>query len=274
MAPLEEKPLPDFKQPPIAEVVCSIAFESLDAMLAPHLGLYWDIVRAEYSKCEEKPLLTTIIEKAAETPKATVQVTMLPPLPRTWLVSGDNQKLIQVQRDRFVHNWRKLEPDDPYPRYPKVMAMFLNGLDSFGAFLKENQLGEIVPIQYELTYVNYIPSGEGWTTLADIGEVLPDFAWRDKQDRFLPTPESNNWNTAFLLPNDLGRLRATVQKAIRHTADQKQDVIRFDLTARGIGADKSRDAMDAWFELAHEWIVRGFADLTGDKVQHKYWGRF
>ena len=28
-----------------------------------------------------------------------------------------------------------------------------------------------------------------------------------------------------------------------------------------------------WFDLAHEWIVRGFADLTTEKIQQNIWRR-
>lgn len=272
MVPSEGKSLPSFERPPIAEVVCSIAFESLNELLVPHLGLFWDNVKGDYPRCEEHPLLMPVIERFEATEKPKQQI-LIPFLPRTFFVSGDKHRLIQVQRDRFIHNWRKNAPDDDYPRYPEVIKMFRDGLAKFEAFLEEKQLGEIVPLQYELTYVNYIPAGDGWTTLADIGELLPDFAWRGEKDRFLPTPEGNNWTSVFLLPDRLGRLRVTIQNATRSIENEKLDVIRLDLTARGIGADKSRDAMNAWFELAHEWIVLGFVDLTGDKVQREEWGR-
>ena len=38
------------------------------------------------------------------------------------------------------------------------------------------------------------------------------------------------------------------------------------ITATGLGADKSNDALWKWFEIAHEWIVCGFTDLTGATI--------
>jgi hypothetical protein len=48
-------------------------------------------------------------------------------------------------------------------------------------------------------------------------------------------------------------------------------VLLLDLTVRGIGRDKSPGGMTDWFDLAREWIVRGFTDLTGEDVQKNIW---
>ena len=52
-----------------------------------------------------------------------------------------------------------------------------------------------------------------------------------------------------------------------------QPIILLDLTVRGIGKDKSIEGMWDWFDLAREWIVCGFADLTGERVQTEVWKR-
>jgi hypothetical protein len=61
-----------------------------------------------------------------------------------------------------------------------------------------------------------------------------------------------------------------VQTARRQ--DDNRRVFRFEITARGIGPDLSTNGMQAWFDLAHEWIVRGFADYTGLQIQREIWG--
>ncbi len=45
-----------------------------------------------------------------------------------------------------------------------------------------------------------------------------------------------------------------------------------ELTVRGIPKDKSVETMWQWFDLAREWIVRGFTDLTGQEM-HSRWER-
>ena len=67
----------------------------------------------------------------------------------------------------------------------------------------------------------------------------------------------------------MGRLHVHIQKG--QLRENGQQVFRFELTARGIGENKSLEAMPNWFDFAHESIVRGFADLTGYQVQRDVW---
>jgi uncharacterized protein (TIGR04255 family) len=51
--------------------------------------------------------------------------------------------------------------------------------------------------------------------------------------------------------------------------DQKV-ILSLTLTARGAPAGTSTDEIMAWFDLAHQWIVKGFDELTGPKM-HEIW---
>ena len=73
------------------------------------------------------------------------------------------------------------------------------------------------------------------------------------------------------MPDETGRLHATIRSAVRR--DDNLPIILFELTARGMTKDRSKEAMWAWFDLAHEWIVRGFADLTGENMHKNVWKR-
>jgi len=183
----------------------------------------------------------------------------------------DGNGIIQVQRDRFLHNWRKVRPGDQYPRYHNVIQMFKDRLSRFQAFLDDRKLGTVVPTQYEMTYVNHIPKGDGWETINDIGKVFPDFAWQASEQRFLSAPEGIDWRTNFLMPNRTGRLHVTIRSGVRREDGHR--LLLFELTARGIGNDTSPEGMWAWFDLARERIVRGFTDLTGHEVQKNIWRR-
>jgi uncharacterized protein (TIGR04255 family) len=261
--------LPDYETPPVIEVVCGVLFRSIDALLAPHFGLLWEKYKSEYPGCREVAPLTPVIERFKEVPAMDIQLGAVPPLPRIWFVHANDNGIIQVQRDRFLHNWKKVRPEDEYPRYPKVIEMFKDRLSKLESFLKENDLGVVEPLQYEMTYINHIPQGDGWTSLNEIGNVFPDFSLRLNEYRFLPEPEGINWRTSFVLPDQAGRLHVKIQHGkLRETG---KPVVVLDLTVRGIGADRSSEAMKEWFDLAREWIVRGFADLTGEGVQKEIW---
>jgi uncharacterized protein (TIGR04255 family) len=261
-------PLPDFETPPVDEVVCGVLFEPLVGFLLPHFGLLWEKFKPEYLRCQEVSPLLPVVEGPEQTSIQEIVVSEMP-LPRIWFLHSDG-RIIQVQRDRFLHNWRKLRPTNEYPRYHTVFQMFQDHLLTFQRFLNENQLGPLMPRQYEMTYVNVIQEGEGWQTIEEVNKVFPDFSWGLKKDRFLPSPIGINWRTTFPLPHEAGRLHLDVQNARR--TDDNRRLFRFEVTARGIFKSVSPDAMRDWFDLAHEWIVRGFTDYTGYEIQKAIWG--
>lgn len=272
MADKSSKVLPDYEKPPVIEVVSGIMFEPFKGLAAPYLGILWQKFKSKYPQCREVAPLLPVVERFDEA----VAGGSLPfgegfPTPRTWFETADGNGLIQVQRDRFLHNWKKEREDDQYPHYDYVINSFRECLTIFEDFLEENKLGAIEPVQYELTYINHIPQGDGWTALSNLRNVFPDFAWRAPDQRFLPVPENINWQTSFVLPEQSGRLHASIRLGKRRS-DQRATFL-FELTARGISEDRSRSAMWSWFDVAHEWIVRGFTDLTGEELHKTLWRR-
>lgn len=216
----------------------------------PHFGLLWEQFKPGYEECKEVP-------------------------PCIWFLHADGS-IIQVQRDRFLFNWRKLRSEDDYPHYPEVVEKFENHFSTFQSFLKDHQIGTIEPLQYEMTYVHHIPQSNAWKTMNDIGQVFPDFFWRNQspnrnEPRFLPAPEGINWRTSFVLADDIGRLHVHIQKG--QLRQEGLPVLRLELTARGIGTNKSLDTMRSWFDVAHKSIVMGFADITDYQVQKNIWRR-
>lgn len=262
--------LPEYESPPINEVVCGIQFERLEQFLNAYIGLLWEKYKPQYSECQEAAPLVPAIEKfdgPAQVERPYIDV----PASRTWFISSDGNSLIQVQRDRFLHNWREIRPDDVYPRYPHIIKEFQSLFAKFTSFLEEHNIGVIIPMQYELTYINLIPQGQGWNAITDVEKVFPNFTWQRREGSFLPPPESVDWNTNFVFPGKSGRLHTRVQTAFRRA--DGLPFLRFELTARGIGEFNTLDMMWDWFEVAHEYIVRGFAELTASEVQQQIWRR-
>jgi len=191
-----------------------------------------------------------------------------------WLISTDGNWIIQIQRDRFLHNWRKVRNEDVYPRYSEIAAAFRQRLSAFRGFLAGAGIEPFTPMQYEMTYVNQIPKGEGWESLADLTKVLPDFQWRPRDarpDPFLPSPIGLNYRLQFDLPDETGRLHVVLGPGKRATDNHPS--LNLELTVRGFPGDSSEDAMKAWFDQARNWIVRGFTDITAIEMQDEIWGR-
>lgn len=265
-------PLPTYEKPPVIEVVCGLMFKPLPDFGIPHLGLWWQQLQPDYPFFEQQGPLSPAIEpeKLFTVKKPQFQINAVPPMPRVWFMNENQSLIIQVQEDRFLTNWKKVEEQQQYPRYDEVLAHFLSQFDKFASFIQTSALGTIEPVQYELTYVNQIPVGLGWAGNGEIGRVLPDFNWRTAADRFLPAPETVNWATTFLLPNKNGRLYVNAVSAER--TDTGEQVLQLTLTARGISENATLDGMRIWFDNAREWIVRGFKDITGEKIQKANWG--
>ncbi len=261
--------LPEYENPPVTEVVCGVFFEPVKLLL-PHFGLLWEKFRPEYPKFEEAIPLIRKITPSGETAPDPGDLAQIP-LPRLWFVSGDDTCVVQVQRDCFLTNWRKVRPTDDYPRYEKVIGVYQEQLSRFIAFLEEQELPPIVPLQYDITYVNHVLHGEGWETVDDIGKVFPDIAWRSGSDRLLRDLESVNFRTSFGLPEGIGRLSVTIQTAERRS--DKRRLLNLELTVRGKPRTASLDDLSSWFDVARGWIVRAFADLTSEELQKKQWRR-
>lgn len=262
--------LPSYGQPPVTEVACSVLFPSIDGLLSPHIGLLWQRFQPEYPFCDDVVPITPRVEIFSDhNVEPQLMLSNVPPLPRVWFISQDGTRIIQVQRDRFVHNWRKVEADSEYPRYSSLIKSFQDYLVQFNDFLIEAELGIVEPIQYELTYVNKIPQGEAWITLEDIGKVFPDISWKASSSRFLTYPQGISWSTIFELPEAVGRLHTSVKAVI---FNGKADIF-FELTVRGIKNHESPEILKNWFDTAHDWIVCAFSDLTGEDTQTKIWKR-
>ena len=242
-----------------------VQFRALE-LSAPYFGLFWETVRSTYPDCSENPPIQPQVEvltRPGVLRDLKVGLSQVPPLPRVFFVGEPGNWLIQLQRDRFLHNWRSLSVDDEYPRYPAVRERFFEQWANFRRFVSDHEgLGDININQLEITYLNHIAP---WTDDSDLGEVFPDFQWR-KGDRLLGKPESCNISCSFTSNDKRARLRAAIRPGIHK---EKGKILLFDLTVRGAPED---DDLENWFDQGRRWIVTAFADLTSE-AWHKKWGR-
>jgi len=257
--------LPYYGKPPVIEVAIGVQFAPLTEFSVGHVGLYWATIRETFNRVEEQAPIGHVVEppEGPAEPALSLSWTDKLPLPRAWFLDASGTRLIQVQRDRFLHNWRKMNPADEYPRFPSVRDSFLHYWEGFNAFLAEHRI-KPEPDQCELTYVNHIRKGDGWDTMADLEKVFTTFEWRTRY-RFLPSPDSARWSLRFPLPGSRGRLHIDVVPV--RVPPENDLAIRFSLTARGRPEGEfSTESMNEWFTMAREWIVRGFVDLVDENT--------
>jgi uncharacterized protein (TIGR04255 family) len=221
------------------------------------------------------PLIERFGPAAAEGIEVLVEPFAALPLPRLWFLRADGAELIQVQNNRFIHNWRKLRPEDPYPRYENVRGRFREELRQFEAFLGSEQLGQAVPDLCEITYFNHVRAGSGWEHHGELHEVLrvwkPDFGEDFLANREL---EGSSVNFQFLMKDDEGRPFGRWRVSVQPGFDRKGEVPIFVITnsARGRPLGDGLDGALSFLDVGHEWTVRGFAAITTE-AQHRGWGR-
>ncbi|MCH7476836.1 MAG: TIGR04255 family protein [SAR324 cluster bacterium] len=239
-----------------------MAFSKLEKLTVPYIGLLWEEYRKEYPESQEVSRLIDPPQGQIEHPEEFF-------IPRVWFVNTDETRVIQIQNDRFFYNWRKRK--QAYPNFDRVFPEFDDHFKKFRSFIQDHNLGNLELKNFELTYINYIPVGSGWTTLAEISHLFPDIAWKNKSGRFLPEPENLNAHLSFLLPEGNGSLVATIQKGRR--LPDNVEILILQLRAKGFPVHDESQDFQKWFDLAHEWIVLGFEDLTSKEVQKEFWGK-
>lgn len=254
--------LPNYKTPPVGEVACGLWFTRIPNFTVSHAGAFWERIRRDYP--------TTQHAQTIATPNLVWTDETGLPLPRLWYISADKQGLLQLQGDCIYYNWRQNNESDVYPRYSKVLGKLEENFAAFEGFLKDTDLGAVTITGCELTYVNHIPKDQGWETPGDLSAVFKDMQWHGDSKRFLPAPTEVSWRLTFPLPTS-GNLAAILAHGQR--VRDKMPTLKLDLSAKVNGVEMSLEAARKWMDVAHEWIVNGFADLTQGDMQRKVWGR-
>ncbi len=264
--------LPEFKSPPVTETVLGVQFNPLKIFSTLHCGLFWQKVRGDYPKYGVKPSLEQAFEKFpprfAEETKLGLEVLAEPPL-RCWLIDETSTHLIQIQRDRFIANWRQVTGEEAYIRYDMFKPRFAKEWKRFSQFLESEGFPRPDINQCEVTYVNHIELNDDIKFYGEIHKVF-NFWSQLQKERFLPEPEVVRIDTKYVMPEEKGRLHVTLEPQIRKR--DGKEVLQFNLMARGKPDSSDLNEIMAWFDLGREWIVRGFTELTTETM-HKVWER-
>lgn len=125
-------PLPDYDHPPVIEVVYGFQFAPLVELQTPLVGLFWHSIRQHYPKFQEMPVLPPVIERPDQELRTETSFELLegPPLPRLFFLDSEENWVLQLQNDRFLHNWKRVKDGDVYPRYHSVSEKFFEACES------------------------------------------------------------------------------------------------------------------------------------------------
>jgi uncharacterized protein (TIGR04255 family) len=250
-----------YENPPIDEIVCGMRFDPIKQLQSGHFGILWQKFRPDFPRTEDQIPVLPVSQEDLGTPDKL-------PLPRVWFIHENENELIQVQRNRFLHNWRKRRPDDEYPGYKTVIEDFERYLSRFEEFLLEENLGNFVAKEYELTYIDLIPKGHGWENPGNLENVFSNLLSLTRQGIPLNNIRGINWQIILDLPGGLGQLRTSIRSAQR--ISDNQEVLHMEFNAL---SNQPYQPMRTWFEDAHNAITKLFSSLVNDEIQEKFWGR-
>ena len=261
----------DFARPPVEEVVLSVLFNPLDRLLAPHLGEIWqEFKRDGFAHIVEQPPVVPAVEMPVSVQEAQLRIGYVPPLARIWFVHETDSEIIQVQRDRFTFNWRKTEPHPVYPGFTAICGKFEDFYSRFGQIVKNMQIGEVTPLQYELTHINQLRHGEGWNTLDDIGKIYTLFSSSSQTNSFWFGMEAVNFHASFPVADLHGRLHVSMGNRIK--MPEQTQTLQTDFTVRGF-PENAEDTMITWFKSARDKIRERFTGMFTEDIQTLIWER-
>ena len=246
----------------INEVVHSIHFKVVDNLLSPHLGVFWQTIKDDgFTKVSEHPPVNPVLEPSENPRRRTEFEINLPEPTRIWFTHSNNNKILQVQRDRFTFNWRKTNSGNEYPGYPSIFEIFEKYYNKFRQFIRENEIGLVTPLHYELGYVYHFPQGDKWNSLNNIGTFLALFIDSQQANSFWSGVKNLNLRASFPILNSRCWLHLGVSDIVK--LPEQQQTLQTDFRALNFQVNTDID-MREWFQSAYNEIYNKVDSLFTD----------
>jgi len=262
-------PSPIFENPPVVETVLGVHFAPLAKLSSGHLGWFWkEHLGRTWDQAIDAPALLAQFEMfdvplGWEAPGISIQTV---PSVRLQISNKDRDRMLQLQASRLHYNWRKTS--GPYPRFESLRQEFLGHFEAFRRFAAEAGIGEVVPIQWELTYVDYEPPGKLWKSPADWYEIIPGLLGQGLRDPATRVEVvAAEWRCE-LVPRR-GRLYISVN--LGRFGDKGDPGLMIQTTARGPISKDSGTDLAGGLDFAHERIIHAFWEVISTKAK-KAWG--
>lgn len=247
---------PELDRPPVVEVALAAEFTPLGGLDIPKIVLFWQTMLQEYTIFQVQP---PIVSPGT----ALIGIAGAPPM-RCWFINELESRLVQIQHDRIIYNWRRTTVAEEYPHYSSVRDAFISTWDRFWTFLESQNLAAPEVQQVEVTYIDHIEL----QPQTSLGDISPLFA--GALEAFLPGTALVNFNTAFLLPDSGGILNLGITSA-RRNADS-QPLYEMTSTARIPTASGTVADIQTALDRGHQVDVDAFLQFTSAKLQTS-WGR-
>lgn len=261
--------LPDFRKPPLNEVVLGVQFMPPRGYQQIRAGEVWGLFRSEFPLVEEHPPLPPIFETFGLTPfpaPFNFGVVVGAQHDRFWFLAPNKEELIQFQQDRLLHNWRKVgDSSNEYPRFESMISRFEDELLSLEGFFSSIEPQSILCNQVEISYVNHIPVDPAKPTVAEDWVRFVGFGGSQPDDIVVSTRDAIVGASGA----PFARMQCDFSSAVRPIGG-KMYVLT--LTVRGAPFDPSIPAVLDFLKMGRELIVNKFASMTTESA-HAIWER-
>jgi uncharacterized protein (TIGR04255 family) len=190
-------------------------------------------------------------------------------MPRFWFSSDKHPTLIQLQRNAFMLNWRRVANAGEYPHFETVIGDFWQEFDRYAEFVREVVNGKLDVVQRcELNYINLIQPNEFFATPSDVSAILPALSGLKElsaEDRNLAGLNATiNHRVSQNLFVDL-----TIRLGKR--TDNGSLALGLELKAHGTPSDLSISGAREWYTAAHDATYQLFLTATSKQLQEKLW---
>lgn len=258
-----------FDLPPIAEVALSIQTAPIPGLQTSHMAVFWqESMRDDYPHAQDQPPVPPAIERFGEDaflPNVVFGVGL--PFGRQWYLNEDQTRLVQLQNDRLVVNWRRLGSTS-YPHYSNLREEIERLWQGWSDFLNSQGLRQQPVVQAEVTYINQVPVEDPLDGLSDLNRLfrVVSLDWPTE----IGAAESVQFEQRFVVDAPGGGLARMYLAVSPGLLANGGSCISFNLTVRGAPRDSSLLSALAWLDFAHNQITNTFADVTSAMMREKW----
>lgn len=188
----------------------------------------------------------------------------MPPPLNYLLTSTAGSDLLQIQSNRFMHNWRKNNGDvEEYPRFENIVEKFSSEITKLDQFYQSHGEPNLRFNQAEIAYHNTV--------------YLEDFNSDDPSCFLnilsLGSSYSNdfnlNWRETITNSNEepVGRLHVSAQSGV---SSDKRKAVMYSLVVRGRPEEETFDSCLSFLKLGRSIIINKFESTTTSNA-HLIW---
>jgi len=232
--------------PPLVELVIGIQFNNPIINNELINKIYNSLFISDFPKIEEKQPIPSAIE---EFNKPTITRILNGFHSRKLFISCDNNKLIQIQPDKILFNWRKVSNEDLYPRFNNVFQEFFTHLNKIEKLIKcKDEIN-----QYEITYIDHFQLDLFNIVSYNLSKIFNVFTLKEELSSIL---------IIYSIPQSLinGNLNMSFQSAIRSIDNKK--IIAVESSCRGY---KKEDTINEWFKNSHDILYDYFFSILTEE---------